>query len=153
MVGRKFLLVWCVLHLTSWKLKIIDSIRIWIFYFKTTWTSNTQHCPQTENFHVVFLFYEQLFNLWLFAVWLEGRQLPFWASFIVFKLYLTCNQQHLGRENIKEDIKKKMYLGGKDSYFEMEHIESLDSFLASCDFWSIWNTPGAEKALFLLLKD
>lgn len=46
-----------------------------------------------------------------------------------------------------------MYLGGKDSYFEMEHIESLDSFLAGCDFWSIWNTPGAEKALFLLLQE
>lgn len=56
--------------------------------------------------------------------------------FLFFKFYLTCNQQHLGRKKKKTGIKGgiKEYLGGKDSYFEAEHIESLDSFLASCDF-------------------
>lgn len=47
-----------------------------------------------------------------------------------------------------------MYLGGQDSYFEMEHIESLDSFLASCDFFfEASEIPqGQQKAPFLLPK-
>lgn len=88
---------------------------------------------------------------------LAGRKATsFWGFFfvVVFKFYLTCNHQHLGGENIKGEIKNKMYLGGQDSYFEMEHIESLDSFLASCDFFfEASEIPqGQQKAPFLLPK-
>lgn len=88
---------------------------------------------------------------------LAGRKATsFWGFFfvVVFKFYLTCNHQHLGGENIKGEIKNKMYLGGQDSYFEMEHIESLESFLASCDFFfEASEIPqGQQKAPFLLPK-
>lgn len=66
---------------------------------------------------------------------LAQRKVPSFLGFYWFNFWLTsCNQQHLDglqheRRNLRR--KKKRRLGGKDSYFEMEHIESLDSPWAS----------------------
>lgn len=88
--------------------------------------------------------------------WKEGYFLS--GLFILFlnSIWLGINNilvEKTEKGEINQKKEKELCLGGKDSYFEVEHIESVDSFLASCDFWSIWNTPGAEKALFLLPKD